>query len=248
MKYAARSHTGKVRNENQDATLAEPDIGLFVVADGMGGHRFGAEASQLAVSVINREVREALSQNPDAPRDPSLSQEILKAAFDAAHQEVLALAGQTGSPGEAAGTTATALWLSAGHAAICHIGDSRLYRFRENRLERLTTDHTIAQEVLEMGRISAEDVENSPYANILSKVMGIAQKYGPDVSAIQIFNKDAFLLCSDGLSKLFPDNELEALIQKNRDAEIDVLADRLLELALAAGGPDNISLTLVEMD
>ena len=202
----------------------------------------------MAISVISRELRNALSRPPDDAKAPFSDEESLKTAFGSAQQEILSFGGQGSSASDIAGTTATVLWLRRDHAAIGHIGDSRLYRFRNNKLERLTRDHTIAQEVLEMGRISAEEVENSPYANLLSKALGIPQRYGPDVSACEIVTEDLYLLCSDGLSKLIPDPELEKRIQANRDAGMDALADRLLESALEAGGPDNISLILVEID
>lgn len=248
MNHAAKSHAGKVRDENQDAVTAEPDIGLFVVADGMGGHRYGAQASRLAVSVISQEVRKALEEPKNDFSDPASRARILENAFNSAHHEIMKFADLHSTRGEPVGTTATAIWCIDDHAAICHVGDSRLYRLRENEFTQLTTDHTVAQEVLEMGRITKEEVENSPYANILSKALGIAERYATESSWEQILPQDVFLLCSDGLNKLIPDHELEALLCEIRQHAIDGLADKLLDLALERGGPDNISLILVEPD
>ncbi|MGY6587831.1 MAG: PP2C family protein-serine/threonine phosphatase [Wenzhouxiangella sp.] len=225
---------GLVRASNQDAILTDDALGLWLVADGMGGHAGGAHASQLAARIIRERVHAGAA----------LSDAIL-----AAHQAIQA--DQRAHPEMATmGTTVVAVHETAGEWQLCWTGDSRAYRMRHSArapaLQRLTRDHNVAGMLLAAGALKPEEAERHPQKHVLTDCLGIPGEKPPRIEcqSLDLAPGDWLLLCSDGLSGELDDQRLEKLLaQKPRD--LSQSARRLLEAALDAGAHDNVSVVLV---
>jgi serine/threonine protein phosphatase PrpC len=234
LRYAARSDVGLVRSNNQDSAYAGPH--LLVVADGMGGHAGGDVASSLAIGEL-------------APLDDEShgadALDHLSAAVQSAHQELLdrvdsepALAGM--------GTTVTALLRTGNRLALAHIGDSRAYLMREGALVQITKDHTFVQTLVDEGRISAQDAEHHPQRSVLMRVLSdMVDVVEPDLSMREARIGDRYLLCSDGLSGVVSTQTLQdALAEPVPPAQI---CEKLVQLALRAGAPDNVTCIVADV-
>lgn len=240
MKHTNQSHTGSIRSSNEDSVLCEPDHGLFVVADGIGGHAHGAQASRIAVETIAVEVRAALR----SVSGPEEREEVLKNAFHAANAKVLELS--TGwDRSSTAGTTATAVWLTEDRLIMCHAGDSRLYLLQGDLLVQLSRDQTFIQEMIDMGRISPEDARESPYANVLSMFLGNPKSFQPQVASRGLDGVQCLMLCTDGLTKVFTDEELSGYMNRAGTEGLEDLSREMLHAGLDRGAPDNLSFILV---
>jgi serine/threonine protein phosphatase PrpC len=241
MRFAARTHQGNVRDRNEDSVLTMPEIGLFMVADGMGGHSFGDRASRMAVDRAWEYAQAASAQGvPDASR----RREVLLEAFQEAHEDIRRFV-ETEAEGKTVGTTGTALWLQGAEAAVAHIGDSRLYLLRAGEIQLMTHDHTMVQEFVEMERITPEQAKESPYSHMLTRAVGIKKKHDPETSGFEMEAGDVMLLCSDGLYGVVEDKELNGILQKATSEPLELLADQLVNTALQRGGPDNVSFIIV---
>lgn len=252
-----RTHPGKRKGENEDTLLVRPDIGLFIVADGMGGHQFGARASRLAVETIRQHVEENRQTMGNAGQHTSILQkqilqkQILMDAFKSAHQAIVDF-GRKNVGNAIIGTTCTALWATDNTRVICHIGDSVLFTYTDGMLSKMTRDHSMVQEMVDIGRLTPEEAAASPYANILARALGVEKKNEPDMADVQADGISFILMCSDGLSKLVAVDELANIIKTHAgsagSASMDRAADTMLDLALERGGTDNISLILIRPD
>jgi serine/threonine protein phosphatase PrpC len=226
---AVRNHVGRVRQRNEDSFCVRPDIGLWAVADGMGGHADGQRASGAIRAAL-----QALA--PDASSERVF--EAVEQALLATHADLTA-----GSDGHIiCGSTVAVLLLADGHAAILWAGDSRIYRLRGGRLEQLTRDHSRVQEMVDRGELTPEAARISPLRNRITRALGVP---GPlDLEARQLPSEasDLYLLCSDGLTGELNDSEIAAILEMD---SLEAAADVLLARALAAGGRDNITFILV---
>jgi PPM family protein phosphatase len=243
---------GIQRDHNEDALLAMNTLlagngeyipfGLFIVADGMGGHNQGEVASGLAVRTIASHVmRKAflnlLNPKPDRPNE-SL-QEILEAGLQEAHRQVMKEA-----PGS--GTTLTAVLLLDRQMSIAHVGDSRLYAITpDGEMRLLTRDHSLVMRMMEMGQLSEEDAAIHPQRNVLYRALGQGEAFSPDISTSPLPGSGTLLLCSDGLWGVVPQAELSRIVKSYNDPQI--AAQLLIDAANAAGGPDNISAILIRL-
>jgi PPM family protein phosphatase len=227
--YAARSHVGRRRNQNEDRFLARPPV--FVVADGLGGQEAGEVAATIVVDLIER----ALAQG-NAARLDVLLQEANGAIRDAARDP--AKAGMA--------TTCTALRLGDGVAHIAHIGDSRAYRLRGGTLQQLTADHTLVAQMVREGIVAETEAERDNRRHVLTQALGSDRNVRIDALQVPIQPGDRFLLCSDGLSGQVADGEIAAIL--TREGDPGVAADRLIERANAAGGVDNVTVVVVDAD
>jgi protein phosphatase len=232
---AARSDVGRRRPANEDTYALAPELGLFLVADGMGGHRAGQVASGLAA----RAALGALRSLAGDARGPS---ERLRACIAAANGEILAssrikpeLAGM--------GTTVVALLAEGGRMALAHVGDSRAYRIRGGEIRRLTEDHTVVGELVRRGEISQRAAEEHPHRHVLTRALGVRRAIEPDLLEVAPEPGDVYLLCSDGLTGHLADEEIAALVADAPD--LDAAAERLVDLANGRGGEDNITVVLV---
>jgi serine/threonine protein phosphatase PrpC len=250
MFFSARS-VGREREHNEDslftfsALLASENktfsMGIFIVADGLGGHEAGDIASEAAARSMASHLMQAyysriFGLDPEAPA--SSVQEILEAGVAEAHKAVQMRA-------SGGGTTLTAGMLLGSRLSIAHVGDSRAYLIQpDGELELLTRDHSFAQRLVELGEITPEEAETHPKRHDLYRALGLEVSAVPDVYTAALPKEGGLLLCSDGLWGVIPENELVHLIQSA--ASLQDACGRLVDAANAAGGPDNISVILVK--
>lgn len=231
--HCGKTDVGKVRQVNEDSMVSVPELGLFMVADGMGGHAGGDFASQCLVAKAGQIDRSL----------PSV--EVLKAmraAILESHYEILAEADRRG--GGAIGTTAIGLILSEPHFACLWVGDSRLYHARGGKMVQLSRDHSLVNDLLETGQITAEQAANHPQGNVITRAVGVGETLEIDKLRGTYEPGDRFLLCSDGLSGFVDD----AVIAQYLDtAPITSVCDELVQLALDGGGRDNITVIVIEI-
>ena len=233
LRFAVRSDVGLLREGNEDSAYAGPR--LLAVADGMGGHAAGEVASSLTISAM----AELDSEQVGGDMLTALSAAVADA--NTRLQEMIAA-----NPAvEGMGTTLTALLWSDGHAAVCHIGDSRGYLLRDGELYQITHDHTLVQSLVDEGRISADDVSTHPQRSLLLRALDGRSIAEPDLSVHDGLAGDRYLLCSDGLSGVVSDGTLRETLATISDPE--AVTRQLIELALHGGGPDNITCIVADV-
>ena len=230
MASTLRTDIGKLRKQNEDAAWFDEARAVFAVADGMGGHLAGEVASRMAIEAVQRMARE--NERPGIA--------ALREAVACAHETILAHA-QDHIECAGMGTTLSVLWLGENYAYIAHVGDSRIYRLREGSLTQITQDHSLVEELVRAGLITREQARTHPRRNIITRALGTHGENEPDLLVTDVQDGDVFLLCTDGLTGMVPDDEIERTL---RDCGIEAAADRLLALALDAGGRDNVTLIL----
>lgn len=232
---AALSHTGKVRSNNQDSGYAGSN--LFVVADGMGGHAGGDVASSIAIAQLT---------DLDRPFDsPAAAERALgEAITDTAATLIDTVAVRPELAGM--GTTVSALAMVDDYAVIAHIGDSRVYLYRDGALTQITTDHTFVQRLVDSGRITPEEARYHPRRSVLMRVLGDMSP-NPEIDTFVMPTQpgDRWLLCSDGLCGVVPDTQTAKAL--GADLAPARTADALLKMALDAGAPDNVTIVLVDV-
>ena len=248
----AQSDVGKARKANEDSFLVNEALGLYIVADGMGGHAAGDIASQNTVSIIESYLLKNRSLIDDFKGSASERDEIVglvRRAIQKASYEVHQLATrQSGRAGM--GTTCTLLLVLRDKGILGHVGDSRLYLKRAERFDQLSDDHSYVQQLIRRGLLSVEEAERSPYANVITRAVGIHAQVEVDTLVFDLLPGDVVLLCSDGLTKHVPhEKDLSELIDAtlNEQAPIESLA-RLTQAALDDGGTDNVTSLLVYCD
>ena len=229
---------GLVRENNEDALLVrEPS--LFAVADGMGGYAAGEIASRSTIKAF-----EAATLSLRHEQEEQNIRKVMLEAFDKANTHVYKMAVSNESY-SGMGTTMTALYLPGdGHGYCCHVGDSRLYLFRDDKLEQLTHDHTLVADLKEQGKITDEEAFVHPQRNILLQALGVEETVKADFFSFRLQEGDRLLLCSDGLSDMLRAAEISRIIGC---ADPEQAADKLLEQSLDNGGRDNVSLILIDL-
>jgi PPM family protein phosphatase len=231
LRYAARSDRGLIRGNNQDSVYAGPR--LLAVADGMGGHAAGDVASKVVIAALEH-------LDDDAPSG-DLLQAMRQAVFDGSEhlREVIRESPQL----EGMGTTLTAILFAGGRLALCHVGDSRAYLVRDGQLSQITHDDTFVQTLIDDGRITPEEANHHPQRSLLLRALN-GQDVEPDLSMREARAGDRYLLCSDGLSGVVSE---ETLAEALKDPDPQSTADRLIELALRSGGPDNVTVIVADV-
>jgi len=236
------SDMGQVRKHNEDAFLIDEEICLFIVADGMGGHRGGETASNMAVQLLPHVYRERIAQCP-AP----VTQDALVAAFGASVAEVsrrIHEAGKQKAQLHRMGTTLVAILVARGYAHVTHLGDSRAYVLRNRALHQLTEDHSVANRLVQLGALKPEDVERHPAKNQLTSYAGIHLPVQPDVAMLRLRSGDRFLLCTDGVWATVPPTEIRDILAESASAR--AACRRLVAKGNANGGPDNLTALVVD--
>ncbi len=228
---ACGTHVGLVRTANEDAFFADAALGLWIVADGMGGHAAGEVASAIAIAEITRAIKQ---------------DESLPPAIERAHRAIKAAA-EEGKGGWNMGSTVVALKLDGLHYQIAWVGDSRAYAWTGTALHRLTKDHSYVQMLLDNGLIGEEEIWSHPSRNIISQGLGVGGVDGKTVKVDlvegDLSSGETLLLCSDGLTGEVDDDAIQSILSEIEDnAE---RADNLIAAALAAGGSDNMTVILV---
>ncbi|MBN1537009.1 MAG: serine/threonine-protein phosphatase [Anaerolineales bacterium] len=241
---------GKQREHNEDAlfTLTTAinsgegilEFGLYIVADGMGGHQHGEIASEVAIrslaGYVTRKVFTPLfNPRPSQPQD-SL-QEIMREGMQEAHRTILRSA-----PG--GGTTMTSLLLLGDQMTIAHVGDSRAYTIlNDGNLQCLTRDHSLVNRLIELGQLTIDEAANHPQRNVLYRALGLGEPFEPDIQTIHLVQNKYLILCSDGLWGVIPESTMTKIIHESDDPSH--ACQQLVDAANEAGGPDNISVILV---
>ncbi|HJL19638.1 MAG TPA: Stp1/IreP family PP2C-type Ser/Thr phosphatase [Sandaracinaceae bacterium LLY-WYZ-13_1] len=239
---------GRRRMSNEDAFLLDNDLGLYVVADGMGGHAAGEVASREAVDTVMGMVRRGheavdrfLDEGPSADNVRAV-QRLLESAVQAATYMVFAIA-ENDPDQKGMGTTVSALLLMESHAVVAQVGDSRIYLVREGGSYQLTEDHTLVAWQVKQGIISEAEAQLSPHKNVITRAVGSRDYVQVDTQTIEIGPGDRFLLCSDGLHGYLQDEEIPQVLALGPE----VACSRLIDLANARGGRDNITAVVVEV-
>jgi protein phosphatase len=250
--WAVVSDPGLRRASNEDSFRVRPDIGLFIVADGMGGHVAGEVASRVAVEAIEAFTEETAGADKNRtwpfPFEPSLSLEAnrLKAAFRLANRKIAAaIADSQELRGMA--TTASAILSGARTACVAHVGDSRVYVLRDSTLEQLTRDHSWVEEQVRAGTMSPSAARQHPWRNVVTRALSGGEDPEVDVQDLEPKPGERYLLCSDGLFTAVNDQQIAALLG-DRSAPLQEICQRLVEAANAAGGPDNITALVLQVD
>lgn len=239
----ALSYVGKARDRNEDSFVADPDRGLFVVADGMGGYGHGDVAARLAVDSISGWISRGHSPTNPASASRGVPGDLLRAGLVRAH-DVLKEAAQSDLSLLGMGTTVVALWLRDGIAALAHAGDSRAYRFTRGDLELLTQDHTWVREQVATGKLSEREAREHPSRKLLTQALGRGA-IAVDMTERVVQPGDLYLLCSDGLSSMLDDAEIAACLAAGGQPER--LCHELAARANARGGPDDITVIVVRV-
>jgi PPM family protein phosphatase len=243
--------TGKVREHNEDTIAVDPDIGLLVLADGMGGYNAGEVASGIAVKTIVNLVKEQVEREDlnVQDRDAGLSRPyiILRDAIHRANKIIYQTA-RTQPQCEGMGTTVVAALFFDNKITIAHVGDSRLYRQRAgaDKLEQVTMDHSLLQELVDRGFYSAEEAQRAANKNYVTRALGVEPNVEVEIQEVPVSKGEVFILCSDGLSDMVEDEDIHLTIN-TFSANLDTVAKQLIQLANDNGGRDNVSVVMAHV-
>ena len=232
-KSSSTTHVGMVRRLNEDSFVSRDNVGLWAVADGMGGHQAGDVASKNVATELEK---------VDPERDISELLRATRRAIDTANSNLIERAAEFDST-RLPGSTVAVLLINNGNAAVVWAGDSRVYRLRGALAEQITRDHSHVQELVDQHLISPTEAEVHPMANVITRAVGIEVPLELDVLHFDVVDGDRFLLCSDGLSKLLSLKEIQSLMQTE---DLDESVQSLLHTALVRGAPDNVTIISVE--
>lgn len=226
-----RTHVGLKRRVNEDSLLSRPERGLWLVADGMGGHDAGEVASGLVV--------QALANLPEQPVDGLLAEVV--EAVQRVNRSLLRMARADRRP-RTIGTTVVGILIGEGEYRCFWAGDSRAYRIRDGRIAQLTRDHSLVQELVAAGMLLEEEAQSHPNANVVTRAVGVADEVHLDLATGDVRPGDLFLLASDGLTRVVGDDELLAELSR---LPLEQAADALMRTVLARGAPDNVTLIAI---
>ena len=236
MRIVGRTDQGKVRSNNEDFFAVDDVMGLAVLADGMGGLNAGEVASEQAVGCVF----EVFRGSPEL--DLQGRARLLEAAVRQANRRVYEL-GQSRLDYHGMGTTLVSASIRGRECALAHVGDSRAYRFGEDGLRQISTDHSVVQQLIEDGVLSHDEARTAPNRNIVTRAIGIEVDVDIDVSQLTLATDELVMLCSDGLTDVVSDRDIAGYFERHA-AEPGDLVDALIEAALAGGGPDNVSVVV----
>lgn len=247
--FAEITDTGRVREHNEDAIGADPEIGLMVLADGMGGYNAGEVASGIAVETVSKLATEAHAREELTNVDPHSGMMrqsiILRDAIYRANKIIFQTA-QSQTHCEGMGTTIVAAMFYDNKVSIAHVGDSRAYRLRGGAFEQLTLDHSLLQELVDRGFYSAEEAQRSTNRNYVTRALGVEPSVEVEVHEYEVLPDDVYLLCSDGLPDMVEDEDIHLTIS-TFNASLDVVGQQLIDLANNQGGRDNVSVMLAQV-
>ncbi len=247
LKFGARTDTGCVRENNEDSFRVAPEIGLFVLSDGMGGMEAGEVASRLAVDAVLDHCREA-EANPALPLvgesidGVSGASNRLVSAIRSANEKIYR-ASQQDAAHRGMGATIVAVKRDGERISVAHVGDSRIYRLRAGKFEQLTNDHSFVAEQVRNGKMTQQEADSSTMQNVLVRALGIDPTVEVDLSELPLEEGDTLLLCSDGLTRELTDAQIAAVLGERRNP--DAAAGELVDLAKQAGGGDNVTVIVL---
>ena len=245
---AVRTDPGLVRPHNEDAAFADAALGLAIVADGMGGYNGGEVASGMATALLAGSLVGTLDEREPQQVDAEgvrVARRQLRDRIDDANAEIY-FAGQNQPQLSGMGTTLVVAWFYDNLLCVAHIGDSRLYRLRGNIFDRLTRDHSLLQEQLDSGIISAEDARFSRSKYLVTRALGVDLTVDPEIREFPVEPGDVYLLCSDGLNDMVDDREIGLTLRELQE-DPAAAADELVQMANDGGGRDNVSVVVVKV-
>ncbi len=249
IQFAEITDTGKVREHNEDAIGSDSDIGLMVLADGMGGYNAGEVASGIAVQTITELATEGADREYRNEVDPStglMRQSIVLRDAVARANKIIFQTAQSQTHCEGMGTTLVCAMFYDNKVSLAHVGDSRAYRLRSNKFEQLTLDHSLLQELVDRGFYSEEEAQRSTNRNYVTRALGVEPTVEVEVHEFDVLPEDVFLLCSDGLPDMVEDEDIHLTIS-TFNASLDVVGQQLVNLANEHGGRDNVSVMLAQV-
>lgn len=244
IEFSYKTDIGKVRKNNEDSLLVEPKIGLAIVADGMGGHKSGEIASKLAVEVTKEKYESVHYTNlKPNPYNEEFSLETNQLLFAAQLANSVVYEAAVSCPeNKGMGTTLSAILLNKNKISFVHVGDSRIYLFKNNKLEQITEDHSLVMDHVRKGLLSREEAEKSPLQNILTRAIGTQKQINIDAGELDVEDGERFLLCTDGLFKTVPEQQIINILSQNPDNGNAV--EIMIESANTNGGMDNITIIM----
>lgn len=247
--FVALTDVGRVREHNEDDVGSRPDIGLWVLADGMGGYNAGEIASGIAVKTVidmveaacRTEKRHEVESGTGYMRQTIVLRDAVHRANKIIHQTA-----QSQPQCEGMGTTLVACLFFDDRVSIAHVGDSRLYLMRDNRFEQVTMDHSLLQELVDRGFYSPEEAQRATNRNYVTRALGVEPTVDVEVQEMAVSKEDYFLLCSDGLPDMVEDEDIHLTINTFHN-DMDTIGEQLVKLTNDNGGRDNISVILVRV-
>ena len=249
LEVASCTDPGMVRSHNEDSIASDPANGLVVLADGMGGYNAGEVASGMATTVITTEMQQLLAKGKPYEIDPETNkilaarmvrEQVLKANASIYH------AAQSQPQYAGMGTTLVVCLFYDNKALVAHLGDSRLYRMRDNVLKQVTRDHSLLQEQIDSGLITPEQAKHAQHKNLVTKALGIDPTVEPEIREYEARPGDIYLLCSDGLCDMVDDDDIGMTLQA-LGGNLKLAAQQLVQMANDNGGKDNVSVILVRV-
>lgn len=247
--FAELTDTGRVREHNEDAIGSQPDIGLMVLADGMGGYNAGEVASGIAVQIVSDLAAEGANREQRGDIDPHsgmMRQSIVLRDAVYRANKIIYQTAQSQTNCEGMGTTIVACMFFDNKVSIAHVGDSRAYRLRSGTLDQVTLDHSLLQELVDRGFYSAEEAQRSTNRNYVTRALGVEPTVEVEVHEYEVLPGDIYLLCSDGLPDMVEDDDIHLTISTFNDS-LDVVGQQLVDLANDHGGRDNVSVMLAQV-
>ncbi len=245
----AVTDVGRKRSHNEDSIASDVDMGIAIVADGMGGYKAGEVASAICVNTLMEELREALPRIRPGETDEETGYTretlLIKEAIEKANLAIYRAA-QSQPQCQGMGTTLVAAAFYEDRVTIAHVGDSRLYRFRDGHLEQITKDHSLLQELIDKGFYTPEEARHSLSKNLVTRAVGIDETVSADLQEDLVKTGDVYLLCSDGLTDLVDDEHIDLTLRRYGDTLADA-ATALVRMANENGGKDNISVILARV-
>lgn len=246
---AARTDVGKKRANNEDQFLIDQDGGLFIVADGMGGHNHGEVASKMAVDVTHDAMKKFMLNGQKTilgKIDPRFSERAnqLASSVRLANQFIFESA-KSNPKHQGMGTTIDAVLIQKSKVSVAHVGDSRIYLVREGNLRQITQDHSLVADQVRQGLLKQEEAEKSPMKNVLTRALGVDANAEVDLIEADCYNGDVLIGCTDGLDKMVSGGEILKAVQQMKTPKM--IAEHLVDLANAAGGIDNVTVVVAQL-
>jgi PPM family protein phosphatase len=250
LEACGRTDIGRHRPHNEDSIVVAKGLSLFAVADGMGGHAAGEVASRTAVEALENFITQTSTDHDftwpfGMDKNYDFEENILLTAIHLANRKVCQVASEN-QDYAGMGTTMAAIYAPEARIHIGHVGDSRVYRLRERRLELLTMDHSWVNEQLQRNVITEDEARNHRWRNVITRALGNRSELEVDLQTVEPLAGDRFLICSDGLTGMLRDEEIAEILNRCDD-DLEEACDTLVEASNAAGGMDNISVVLVRV-
>lgn len=249
LEIVVRTDPGVVRGHNEDAVFANPNLGLAILADGMGGYNAGEVASGMATMYLSTELETDFSSRAPYEIDPASGECYARRCLAdriAAANSAIYHAAESQPQYAGMGTTLVTALFADNTVTVAHIGDSRLYRLREGEFCAITRDHSLLQEQIESGMISAQEARFSQNKNLVTRALGVDASVEPEIHDYPVLPGDIYLLCSDGLNDMIEDEEIGETLQM-LSANLELAATQLIQMANDNGGRDNVSVILVKV-